>query len=388
MKLCRILALVVTIAFIGTVGGTSQPQAQAQRPQAGRGPDPMKTLAKQLNGHVFSKGPHGESPILGTKITLSAADIRKIRAKHATAAISIHLGGDDWSTAQENGLKAELGALGISVIGLTEAHGNAATQASNVETLIAKQPTFLFSIPIDATALAPSFRTAIRRGVKIVFLDVPATGLQPGKDYISDVSADNCGNGIASAYILANAIHKQGDIATVYYAADFFVTNERYRCFKATLAKNYPDIHIVEAEGVAADDFAGNSQRAATAIVTKHPNISAIWTIFDVPAEGVEAALRLAGRTSIPVITEDLGLNVAVSIASNSGVKGLGAQRPFDQGLTEAKLAGYYLLGRRAPPYVALPALAVTRANILNAWKTVYHHAPPAVLVKAYKSAH
>ena len=51
-------------------------------------------------------------------------------------------------------------------------------------------------------------------------------------------------------------------------------------------------------------------------------------------------------------------------MASDGPVKGLGAQRPYDQGVTEAMLAGYGLLGKQAPAYVALPALPVTKANL------------------------
>ena len=57
-------------------------------------------------------------------------------------------------------------------------------------------------------------------------------------------------------------------------------------------------------------------------------------------------------------------------MAQRRFVKGLGAQRPFDQGVTEAMLAGYGLLGKKAPAYVALPALPVTKANLLDAWQT------------------
>jgi ribose transport system substrate-binding protein len=60
-------------------------------------------------------------------------------------------------------------------------------------------------------------------------------------------------------------------------------------------------------------------------------------------------------------------------MAGDGFVKGLGAQRPFDQGVTEAMLAGYGLLGKEAPAFVALPALPVTRDNLLEAWQTVYH---------------
>ncbi|MDB9817660.1 hypothetical protein OAB75_02705, partial [Amylibacter sp.] len=50
----------------------------------------------------------------------------------------------------------------------------------------------------------------------------------------------------------------------------------------------------------------------------------------------------------------------------------LGAQRPYHQGVTEALLAGYGLLDKDAPAFVALPALPVQQSNLLEAWMTVY----------------
>jgi ribose transport system substrate-binding protein len=71
-------------------------------------------------------------------------------------------------------------------------------------------------------------------------------------------------------------------------------------------------------------------------------------------------------------------------MAQNGLIQGLGAQRPFDQGVTEALLAGYALLGKQAPAYVALNALPVTHDNVLDAWKTVYHADPPPDLEAAF----
>ena len=113
-------------------------------------------------------------------------------------------------------------------------------------------------------------------------------------------------------------------------------------------------------------------------MMTANPGLDGIWAVWDVPAEGVIAAARAAGRDNLVITTIDLGQNVAIDIARGGYVKGLGAQRPFDQGVTEALLAGYGLLGKDAPPYVALPALPVEKANLLEAWQAVYHTEAPA----------
>ena len=96
-------------------------------------------------------------------------------------------------------------------------------------------------------------------------------------------------------------------------------------------------------------------------------------------------AARSAGRTDLVVTTIDLGLNAAVAIAKGDMIYGLGAQRPFDQGLAEAKLAAYGLLGKTAPAYVALSALPVTKDNVLDAWQQVYHQPAPDALASAMK---
>mgnify|MGYP000113634413 CR=1 FL=1 len=49
--------------------------------------------------------------------------------------------------------------------------------------------------------------------------------------------------------------------------------------------------------------------------------------------------------------------NVAIALAKDELIVGLGAQRPYDQGVTEARLAAGALLGKTAAPYVALAAL-------------------------------
>jgi ribose transport system substrate-binding protein len=125
-------------------------------------------------------------------------------------------------------------------------------------------------------------------------------------------------------------------------------------------------------------DFSGDSDKAAFVMLTANRNLNGIWAAWDVPAEGVLSAARSMGRDDLAVTTIDLGLNVAVEMAQNGLVKGVGAQLPYDQGVKEALLAGYGLLGKPAPAYVALPALPVTRKNLLDAWKTVYHTEAPA----------
>ena len=76
-------------------------------------------------------------------------------------------------------------------------------------------------------------------------MDNVPNGFEAGKDYVSVVSADNYGNGVASAHLMAKALQSKGQIGLVYHAADFFVTRQRYEAFKKTITENYPEIKII-----------------------------------------------------------------------------------------------------------------------------------------------
>ena len=132
-------------------------------------------------------------------------------------------------------------------------------------------------------------------------------------------------------------------------------------------------------------NFAGQAQQATTALLAEHADLDGIWAVWDVPAEGVLAALQQAGNAHVIITTIDLGKNVAIELARGGRVKGIGAQRPFDQGVTEATLAGFALLGETPPADVFFDGMAVTRANVLEAWKTIYRQEPPAELQAAAK---
>lgn len=338
----------------------------------------------QIAGKVLSQGPHGESPSPASAAELTADEIAKVKTMHLTAAIVMHYGGNDWATAQIAGLKDEFAKLGITVTAVTDANFKPDTQVANIETVLAQKPNIIVSIPTDPVATASAYKKAADSGVKLVFMDNVPNGLVAGKDYVSVVSADNYGNGVTSAHLMAKALGGQGTIGLVYHEADFFVTKQRYQGFKDTITKTYPNIKIVEEKGIAGPDFAGDAQNAANAMLSKHPDLAGIWGVWDVPAEGIMAAARASGRQDLKIATEDLGKNVGIALAKNQLVVGLGAQRPFDQGVAEAQLAAGAMLGKQEPNYIALNSLPVTHANVLEAWKQVYHADPPAELTSSY----
>jgi len=338
-----------------------------------------------LEGQVLSTGPNGEQAESPDTVELTDDQLNKVKAMGATAAIVMHYGGNDWSTAQVDGLRSEFERLGINVVAVTDADFKPEQQVSDIETVMSQNPDIIVSIPTDPVATASAYRAAAQAGAKLVFMDNVPDGFKAGTDYVSMVSADNYGNGVVSAHLLARNLGGKGNIGVIYHNADFFVTKQRYDGFRKTIEEQYPDIKIVADQGIAGPDFAGDAQAAANAMLSQNPNLDAIWAVWDVPAEGVMAAARSAGRSDLKIATEDLGLNVAIALAKDELVVGLGAQRPFDQGVTEARLGALSLLGEQTPSYVAWPPLPVDHGNVLDAWKQVYHEDAPSDLADSFK---
>lgn len=337
--------------------------------------------AAEVEAAGGATGPNGEAATPASEIQLTEEEKEQIREGGYTAAISMHYGGNDWATSQLEGLQATFDDLGIEVVAVTDADFSAEQQVSDIETIMAKDPDIIVSIPTDATATADAFERVSEAGIKLVFMDNVPEGMTAGEDYVSCVSADNYGNGCIAAELMGEALGGEGQIGMVYYDTVYFVTNQRDQGFKDTMAEKYPDIEIVTEQGFT--DENGCSEQG-DAILTQYPMIDGIYASWDIPMEGVLSSVRAAGLTGddVKLTTIDLGNNIAKEIAEGT-VVGLGAQLPYDQGVAEATLAAYSLLEKEAPPYVVVDAKRVDRSNVVEAYEDVYHIEAPDWLKEA-----
>ena len=379
-KTIKILSIVLVfsmIAFTGLVAGGQQDSTGSSDVEVkalGVGVDP--------DAKIESTGPHGEKATSAAAVKLSEDEVRTIREGNYTAAICLHYAGNDWSSAQVKGLKDTFAVLNIKVLSVTDANFKVEKQVSDIETVMAQSPDILVSIPVDPVSTSAAYKKAAAEGTKIVFMDNTPSDMTQGDEYVSVVSADNYGNGVAAADIMADQLGGEGTVGVIFFDTNFFVTNQRVEAFEKTINSKYPGISIIDRGGFTDPN---KVSEVADGMLTKYPDIDGIFAVWDVPAEAVVSAAKAAGRNDLIVTTIDLGNNAAREIAGNGIIKGLGAQLPYDQGVAEAILAASALLGKTAPAYVAVPALPVTHDNILDAYRQVYHVEAPEEVTKAYK---
>jgi ribose transport system substrate-binding protein len=328
-------------------------------------------------GQIVGKGPNGEAAAGPDSVALSDEDAAKVRAGKFKVGLVFQFM-NDWSRDQLAGLKATFEKYGVEIVGVTEADFKVPRQIADIENMITLKPDGIISIPVDDVAMGPTYAKVAKAGIKLVFMDNAAKGLNYPQDYQAVISADSQGNGQIAAKILSCYIPENGTIGIVDFGITFFVTNERTKGVKDWFASNRPDVKIKEAaftDPNKAGDVAAN-------FVTANPDVQGIFAVWDGPASGVIAALRAQGMT-IPVTTIDLGDQAAVSIAQGKYLMGLGAQRPYDQGVAEALAMMSALIGKQPPAWIGVPSLAVMQSNINAAYRTVWKKNPPAEVAAA-----
>lgn len=346
-----------------------------------------ETLHSTINQNIpddkiLSTGPYGEEAVSAKTLQLSLKELKKLKEKNFKAAIAMHYTDNDFSNAIINGLTDTFEKMGIEVIAVTDAHFKPEKQISDIETIIEKKPDVLVSLPVDPITTASVFKRCALAGIKLILMDSMPEGLIFGKDYVSVVSSDNYANGIFAARIMGNELKGIGRVGVIYYNIDFFVTSQRVKAFETTINKEYPNIKVVARTGITTPD---DAEKATSSMLAKNPDLDGIFAVWDRPSEGALAAAQSAGKKAIVITTVDLGTNVAIQIASGGNVKGLGAQLPYENGVAQAIIAGYSLLGKEVAPFYVVPAMSVTKENISKVWKMAYRQEAPEEIQKYLK---
>ena len=326
-------------------------------------------------------GPGGESPTPSSEVTLTDAEVAQIKEMKATAALLWHTS-SDFVNAVTAGANDEFARLGVEVVATTDAGFDSAKQMSDIETVLAKNPSAILALPLDPTTSAQAFKPAVDAGVKIVLLSNVPAGYVQGKDYVGIVTDDLYQMGKQAADALAAAIGKKGKVAWIFHDAQYYVTNQRDNAFKATIEKDYPDIEIVAEAGIADP---ARAEEIANALLTKNPDLDGIYVTWAEPAEGVLAALRAAGNTKTKIVTLDLSEPLALDMVKDGNVVALTADKAYELGRTMATVAGYGLIGKAAPAFAVAPAITVTKANVADGWQQSLNRAPPQSVLDATK---
>ncbi|OCI93970.1 LacI family transcriptional regulator [Rhizobium sp. AC27/96] len=342
--------------------------------------------AAVVSGHAFAaegqtSGPHGEKPTPAASYTLTSAEEQKIKDGRFSAALVWHEM-SEYTTAVNAGARDEFKRLGIEVIAETNAGFDAARQKSDIETVLAKKPSIILSLPVDPASAASVYDPALKAGVKLGFVDNSPAGYVQGKDYVTIVSDDLFQMGHKAGIAMATALGSKGKVGYIFHDADFYVTNQRDQAFKKTIEQDYPEMKVVAEQGMADP---ARAEEIAQAMVTQHPDLDGIYVTWAEPALSVLSTLRSAGNTHTRIVALDLNEPAALDMVKGGNVAALVADEAYTIGVTAARATAGSLVGKQAAPFLVVDSLAVTKDTVREGWQKSLHRDVPASIASALK---
>ena len=318
-------------------------------------------------------GPRGEKAFPADKLVLTDTEAAQARAGRFSAAIVLHTTTSDWSRQELAGIVATLGHHSATVTEIIDCGFDKAKQNHELLRLANAPIHAVISLPIGSSGVLEGHRAITRAGKTLVLLDNAPSGLRPGVDYLAVSSADNFGLGAIAAELASPYVTNEGVAGILNYEAEFFVTNEREIAFRKWMSAERPDVTLVRGRFARVEDAGAAYGR----LLTENDDLDCVFVAWDVPALIVLSAIR-DGAKSLPMVTVDLGNEIATELRSGGPLKGIAAQRPYDQGAAAASAALLGLIGRPPPAWITSTGLKVTRENLRETYEAVWHApAPP-----------
>ncbi|MHB8590234.1 MAG: sugar ABC transporter substrate-binding protein [Candidatus Dormibacteraceae bacterium] len=168
---------------------------------------------------------------------------------------------------------------------------DAPSQQTAVETLLGEGVNVLAIDPNDSTAIGTAVKLANSQNVPVItFVGTAASGQVAATIESNEVDG---GTKIGN-FIFQNYLHGSGQVAFIQGDETHSAFLNREKGFRAALA-GYPNVNLV-AFGIG-NQTADGANPVALDMITKNPNLNAMFADSDAMAQGVYSAVESSGKT-------------------------------------------------------------------------------------------
>jgi len=216
----------------------------------------------------------------------------------------------------------------------------------------------IITFPSRPQGLHSWMRRASRNGIPVVCVatDAPHTGR------LAVVSIDTLGSGALAADLMGNFLRGTGRVAVTISALAITEHAEKYRSFKSTLQKLYPQVLVegpIEDHDVETEAYAKCHQ-----LFSEQPDLSGIYVTTEASIPVLKAARDAGVLERLTVISTDLFPALVPEISSGA-VTATIYQRPRTQGRMAFRVLHDFLVEGECPSYqVTLAPHLVMRGNL------------------------
>ncbi|MBF6977592.1 substrate-binding domain-containing protein [Aerococcaceae bacterium zg-BR22] len=173
-------------------------------------------------------------------------------------------------------------------------------QLSIVRDMINKGYNGLLLSPISDANLVPGVEDALKKGIDVINVNDGIINVTP-----AFVGPKAIQNGEELAKWLIEKTGGKGKVAIVMGMPKAFAARQRTEGFEKYLAKNAPDLEIVEKQN--ADWDRGKAKDIADIWIKKHPDLTAIFANNDTMALGVQEAVNGSGKDILVMGVDGIG---------------------------------------------------------------------------------
>ena len=339
----------------------------------------MRKGLDPYRGSIDYKGEYGAVPTWDTDLVLTVDEVNQIRAKKAKVGYVMDAAAGDHTNSLLKGMKDVFAQLGITLIGTVDPQFDVEKERAGAENFIAMGADLVIGAPIDPVASAESFRPVLNAGKKFVIWSNIPKGYMYGKDFVGVSSAMAQDLGRFSVDILKQGVTSKTEVAYLYFDAKFWVVNLIDAMVKKELEKD-PNLEIVEELGFSTEKECFDLMSAA---IQRHPNIKRVYACWNVPASFAADACKQSNRPDIKIACFGVDEPTLIDILKGGNILGTVSDDPYHLGANLALLAGYGVIGKKAPEFTITPAIPITKANLQEAWD-ITQKTPMADSVKQF----
>lgn len=250
--------------------------------------------------------------------------------------------------AKEINPKAQVTALGFDY--------DLGKQVTQIDNFIASGVDMIMLNAADRNALAPAVKKAQAAGITVVAVDVGSAGVD------ATVQTDNVQAGQIACQFIVDNLKGKGNVLIVN-GPQVSAVVDRVKGCKEVFAKS-PDIKILS------DDQDGKGSRdgglaVTQALLTRFPDVNAIFAINDPQAIGADLAAKQLSRTGIVITSVDGAPDIEAALKGNTQVQASASQDPFKMAQMAVEI-GYGIINGKKPEKteILMPSKLITRDNV------------------------
>lgn len=331
---------------------------------------------------VINRGPFGEIAVPPEAILIDTAEEEYLKKGQFKVAIALHCMDTEWSRLQEMAIRDTLARYNVQVVAVMDANFNAQLQVTQLDALRMQKPDAIIGVPVDENITAGKFKELSRLTKMILIGNIPQ-GIDKN-DYYSCVSVNERENGQNAGNILGEYFKERKHIklGLLNHGLPFHMTRQRDNAAEQVLTENYTNLQIVSRKNFYQIQ---NVYDTCLQMMREHPEISGLYVSWERPAMEAIRALRALGRTDVAISTVDLDLEIASYMARGEMVRGISAQRPYEQGEAAAMITIQALLGKKGYKFVGVQPVVVYPRELTHYWREIIRKPAPEFL-KLHKS--